>query len=506
MNELELKFRLDERAAQQWQRMFDAQGARRLRLRARYFDTDDGSLGRAGIALRLRLEGDHWVQTLKARGDSAVHRLEHEVAVPAAPDETPALDIAHHTGTPAHEQLLKAMGGTGQAALEERFATDVWRSIVVIEDPAGSRVEAALDLGHVHAGDRRAPVAELELEHLDGPVASLFKRAEEALSVGGLWLSTISKAEQGERLRQGSPTPATKARAVASMPNATGAQVLRMVLANTLAQVLPNLSIAAEGQADDEHIHQARVGLRRLRTALREFAKTGPRIDPVWESALAKTFRTLGEQRDHEAVSAAVRPLLEAAGAPKTVWDAPTAVDTTAAARAPALQQTLLHLLSLLHDSDESLSPLSHEAVLELFAKRLQRLHRRVERAGRVFETLSTTEQHAVRKRLKRLRYLSEFAQLLWAADEVDAYVDTLKPMQEALGHHADCTVAAEHFQRDAKTDPSAQFAAGYLRGHLETTARVAHKALRRMRKLQRFWRDRPPPLKTKESALLRER
>lgn len=490
MNELELKFRLDEPAALRWQQMFEARRARRLRLRARYFDTNDSQLASAGIALRLRLEGDHWVQTLKARGDSAVHRLEHEVPVPAAPEETPSLDIDLHAGTPAHERLLKALGSTGPAGLVERFATDVWRSIVVIEDTDGSRVDAALDQGHVRAGERVATVAELELEHLDGPVSSLFRRAEEALSVGGLWLSTISKAEQGDRLRAGSPSPATRAQPLASAPGAPGAKVLRAMLDNTLAQVLPNLSITAEGQADAEHIHQARVGLRRLRTVLREFAKASPGIDPAWEPALARTFRTLGEQRDRDAVLAAVQPLLEAAGAPTLAWATNEDIDVVAAARAPALQQTLLRLLALLHADDESLSPLSGKATADRMATRLQRLHRRVERAGRVFETLPLVDQHAARKRLKRLRYLSEFAQLLWPEEKVRAYVDTLKPMQEALGLHADCAVAAEHFRHDAESNPAAQFAAGYLQGHLETTAREAHKALRGMRNLKRFWRD----------------
>ncbi len=490
MNELELKFRLDEHAALRWQQMFDAQHARRLRLRARYFDTDDGSLGRAGIALRLRLEGDHWVQTLKARGESAVHRIEHEVAVAGTTDDTPALDIARHAGTPAHEPLLKALGSSGPAALVERFATDVWRSIAVIDGGEGSRIEAALDLGHVRASGREAAIAELELEHLAGPLSALFKRAEEALSIAGLWLSTISKAEQGERLRAGSPTPATKAQALPSVHDAHGAKVLRTVLNHTLAQILPNLAITAEGKADAEHIHQARVGLRRLRTVLREFATASPGIDPTWEPVLARTFRTLGEQRDRDAVLAAVRPLLEAAGAPALAWAAHEDIDVVAAVRAPALQQTLLRLLALLHADDDSLSPLSGKATADLMATRLQRLHRRVERAGRVFETLPPVEQHAARKRLKRLRYLSEFAQLLWPEDKVLAYVDKLKPMQEALGQHADCAVAAEHFRHDAEADPAAQFAAGYLQGHLETTAREAHKALRGMRKLKRFWRD----------------
>ena len=45
-------------------------------LAARYLETADGDLARARVALRLRLEGDAWVQTLKAEGRVALQRLE----------------------------------------------------------------------------------------------------------------------------------------------------------------------------------------------------------------------------------------------------------------------------------------------------------------------------------------------------------------------------------------------------------------------------------------------
>ncbi|HET7794923.1 MAG TPA: CYTH and CHAD domain-containing protein [Rhizobacter sp.] len=490
MNELELKFRLDDAASLRWQQMFEAQGARRQRLRARYFDTEDSRLAAAGVALRLRLEGRRWVQTLKATGESTVHRLEHEVAVQAAPGDTPALDLARHAGTPALARLQQALGDAAPQALIERFATDVWRASLVIEGADGSRIEAALDLGHVHAGGRQAPIAELELEHLAGPLATLFDRAHDALGAGGLWLSSISKAEQGERLRRGSPSPALEAQAVTWPKQASGAVMLRALLLNTLAQVLPNLSVTAEGQADAEHIHQARVGLRRLRTLLRELATASPGFDTRWDATLGEAFSALGERRDHEAVAAAVRPLLETAGAPKTTWTLPPTADTTAAARAPALQQVLLQLLALAHADDSAVSALSAKALTALFAKRLSRLHRQVRRDGRAFDSLPLARQHRVRRRLKRLRYLSEFAQPLWRGDKAGAYAEALKPMQDALGQHTDCAVAAEHFRHDALTDPAAQFAAGFLLAHLETTARNAHLALRRMRKLKPFWDD----------------
>lgn len=495
MNEFELKFRLDAAAAQRWQQLFKAQGARRVHLRARYFDTDDGRLAAAHIALRLRLEGRRWVQTLKAGGDTPVHRLEHEVAVPAAAGQVPTLDLARHAGAPALDRLRDALGDASVESLVERHATDVWRSIVMLQDAAdGSRIEAALDIGKVSAAERHVALHELELEHLDGSLAGLFRRAEEAVEAareggGAMWLSTVSKAEQGEQLRLGTTSLEAKARPLQLPAHADGATMLREVLRNTLDHMLPNLSQVAEGAGSAEHLHQARVGLRRLRTALRELAELSPAIDPTWESALARTFAQLGARRDAETVAEAVCPLLEAAGAPKTVWSAHVDTDTAAAVRAPEFQQALLQLLALAHAGDDAFAVLSHEALAQHLAQRLQRLHRQVCRDGRRFDSLPIARQHRVRKRLKRLRYLAEFATPLWPHKDVTRYVAALKPMQESLGWHADCAVAAEHFAEDARHDPAALFAAGYLKAHLQTTARAAHAALRDLRRTKRFWK-----------------
>ena len=44
-----------------------------------------------------------------------------------------------------------------------------------------------------------------------------------------------------------------------------------------LEQVLVNASEIAAGSSDAEHVHQLRVGIRRLRTAMRELAVWGAR-------------------------------------------------------------------------------------------------------------------------------------------------------------------------------------------------------------------------------------
>lgn len=489
MSELELKFCLTPAAATRWLAALKAQGATKQRLQAAYFDTPDGHLAKAHAALRLRLEGRHWVQTFKSAGDSPVHRQEHEVFVSSPTSKRPALDLTRHDGTPAQAALLAALDGIPSEALEERYATDMQRWTLHVHTAEGTAVEMALDLGEVRAAGRSDPVAELELEYEAGPLEGLFAMARDVAGEGGLWLSTLSKAERGEALRRGAPSPARKARSLAWPHKAPGADVLRGVLLNTTGQVLANAGPVAEGQGDVDHIHQLRVGIRRLRTALRELAFLSPRlVDAGWEAPLREVFARLGEQRDAVAVADAVNALLVEANAPKTRWDPPPPVDASALVREPPFQQAMLGILALAHAPDDAFEPLDPPQARERIAKALARLHRRILKAGRRFDELDIEHQHRVRKQLKRLRYLAEFSHGLWGKGRGERFLEQLRPAQDVLGRHADCAVAAEHFRRDAQHDPRSWFAAGYLQDHLRLTAEDARQVLRRLKKVEPFW------------------
>jgi inorganic triphosphatase YgiF len=496
MTELEIKFCLDAAAARRWRSTLQAQGAQARRLQAVYFDTDDGALAQARMALRLRDEDGQWVQTLKAEGSSPIHRLEHEVPVPAARrTAVPAIAMARHDGTPAGDALHAVLGARGDGALQPRHETDVTRLVLHVRTAGGTEAELALDDGEVRAGGRREPLAELEVEHLGGPLAGLFDIAQDIAATGGAWLSTLSKAERGERLRagpEGLPS-AVKARPVElpSRADADAAQLLHAVLRNVLAQVLPNASLVAEGSVDAEHIHQLRVGLRRLRTALRELGTLSAALQPAWDAPLHEAFTQLGVQRDNETVAEAVQPLLQAAGAPQARWTLPPPADIAAAVRSPALQQVLLQVLRLTLSEPEAgaAGPLDPAPLKHLLVQRLQALHRQVLRDGKRFHQLPPDRQHRVRKRAKRLRYLAEFVRPLWRGKAVGRYVDTLKPVQDALGAHNDTAVAAQKFRDDAVHSPDALFAAGFLQAHLDRTSRDAHKALRRFgERAEPFW------------------
>jgi inorganic triphosphatase YgiF len=134
-------------------------------------------------------------------------------------------------------------------------------------------LEAALDIGDVKAGNRVMPICELELEHKSGDSRELFALAKAWLDHGGLWLNTLSKSRRGSVLANGHDHgPPFKAETPKCDRAMDGETMLRTILQSVLRQVLGNASELSSGSTSDEHVHQMRVGLRRLRTALREFS------------------------------------------------------------------------------------------------------------------------------------------------------------------------------------------------------------------------------------------
>ena len=95
-----------------------------VHLHAEYVDTVDWQLSLHGLTWRIRREGERWVQTLKARGDSAgdIERIEHDVDItdrvgPGA--GPPAPDPALHHGTAAGSRIAHLLADA---------ATESWKT------------------------------------------------------------------------------------------------------------------------------------------------------------------------------------------------------------------------------------------------------------------------------------------------------------------------------------------------------------------------------------------
>lgn len=534
--EIEFKFHIPAERLQAVEAAMRRGAVVRTRLQARYFDTADQALAEQGIVLRLRKEGRRWVQTAKATGDNALHRLEHNVdlGAAAAGSAAPVIDPQRHQGTPVGDRLAKVLAASG-APLVERQSTDIVRLTrdVRTTGAGGAIVELALDIGKVvaHAGtpdERESPVCELELELKRGDVQGLVALARRWSQQHGLWFSTVSKAERGARLlAKVEVVPAVKAEAPRFPEEKDhkldGRAIQQAVVASCLAQMLPNASEIAAGSTDEEQIHQLRIGIRRLRTALRELAGLDERTDlfngAEWEPPLVEAFRALGVLRDREQVARLAQPQLRDAGAPE--FD-PLAGDAAAAApapspggvvRAPVFQSVLVSLIGFTamaaaeaapkgddEASEQAPSPsgpLDASHARRYLRKHLQHLHEQIVRDGRRFESLSSEDQHRTRKRLKRLRYLAEFVMPLFADGDdekksaAERYLKRLRPAQDALGEFNDEGVALALYREATQRDARAWFAVGWFSARHASGAKACRKALGKIEEAPRFWKKR---------------
>ena len=319
-SEIELKFRIPPARLAALRRAVATRSAEVLPLAAVYFDTPGEHLARARVALRLRREGATWVQTLKAEGGSAIHRLEHNLVV--ASTRQPALDLSRHDGTAAGQVLREVLADAPNAPLSARYATEVQRTQRLLRAD-GARIELALDEGWITAGPHRLPICELEFELLAGTPQALLDVAGRWVDRFGLVLDVRSKSERGHRLATGMPAGRpTKARPLRLPADASPAQALAAMLANALSQTLANASVMADADlaeqvtADAEYLHQLRVGLRRLRSLLRVYGPLAPPADAALAPALGALFGQLGAARDRDAMAEWLWPALHAADAP----------------------------------------------------------------------------------------------------------------------------------------------------------------------------------------------
>ena len=278
MQEIELKFQVPPEARPRLIEALSGADARTTRLRARYFDTDDRLLARSAFALRLRQEGEGWVQTLKGRGDGLMTRLEHNAPLGTdSGDTAPELSLDRHASTPAGEALLALLTRAGRtpADLALQFSTDITRTHAEVQ-AEGAVVELALDVGQIEGGGRTLPVWEIEFELVSGPAEGLLSLAYLWTEAFGLWLDVRSKAERGDRLARG----VTQGEVPAPVSVDAGQPWPRQVAA-TLAPVLALVGDVAEGLASSAQQVALAQALVVLLDVLRRDPVAADVVEPV---------------------------------------------------------------------------------------------------------------------------------------------------------------------------------------------------------------------------------
>ncbi|WP_459207430.1 CYTH domain-containing protein [Pseudomonas sp. MLB6B] len=162
-----------------------------------YFDTAEGDLSAAQVALRLRRDGEVIIQTLKCRGRSVAGLSERQEF--EWPLDKPKLDLKKLDATCWPE----ALAALDKKTIKPLFSTDFTREYAEIAWGRGKAkvvIEVALDQGSVVAGKRKEDICEVELELREGNAEALLELAAELAATHALMPCDISKAERGYRL------------------------------------------------------------------------------------------------------------------------------------------------------------------------------------------------------------------------------------------------------------------------------------------------------------------
>jgi triphosphatase len=420
-----------------------------------YFDTPERELAARGMALRLRKSGRRWIQTFKCGGgsDGGLHlRDEFESTV-----GTPELDLAALALTPAASLFADA---AFLARLGPAFVTRFRRTAWIVTLAPGQTAEVALDQGDVLAGDASAPISEVEIELLVGEPAHLFAFAQRLLSEVPLRLENVTKAERGYRLLAPVEPAAVRSTPVVLPAAMRVTEAFAAVALSCVHQLQANERGVLES-ADPEYVHQARVALRRLRSAFGVFRPALPReaVGPLVDR-LRALGNALGSARDWDVFTTETLPPVAAAlpGLP-SLEQVRTAAEqrrgearrhAIAAVAASAYTALLLDLVAMLVAlARPPVDTTTAIATVGTFApEALARRHKRVRRAAKHATPDDLPTLHALRIEVKKLRYATEFFQSLLPRKALRASVAQAAALQEILGRVNDASVTGELLAR----------------------------------------------------------
>jgi CHAD domain-containing protein len=197
---------------------------------------------------------------------------------------------------------------------------------------------------------------------------------------------------------------------------------------------------------EPEFLHQLRVGMRRLRAALRAFRSIlVPKDARRVIRSLRKLSPRLGAARDWDVL---VGRLEAQHGSPGLLRKAQA---RQATARRAARRALVSKRFASIGPRVRKLATTPSSATLAQFgAASLARAHRKLVAQADRPDWTDAAARHAVRIRVKRLRYSCEFFAPAFPAKRVSPYIAALKALQDILGALNDISVGRRLIGFDA--------------------------------------------------------
>jgi CHAD domain-containing protein len=230
----------------------------------------------------------------------------------------------------------------------------------------------------------------------------------------------------------------------------------RRILTAALGHLLANQPAALAGEV--EGVHQMRIAVRRLRSAVALFENhLDANAAQRFGAELKHLGQALGSVRDWDVYCRDILPRVEQhapAAKPQFLRGPAAAARDEALHRlkqelaTPAFTSLVVGLAALTEGETGGLlregGKLEDEQLSDLAPKLLRRAIRKMQRRGRHLGRRSIEELHELRKTLKRVRYGVEFLSSLGKPKHVRAFLDGCKDLQERLGAINDASLAVD--------------------------------------------------------------
>jgi inorganic triphosphatase YgiF len=504
--ESEVKFEASTRdlrklAAARILRRSDGELPRHKYLVSTYFDTPKLLLRKNGVSLRVRQTGKKRVQTIKTvNGGISLSRGEWEHKLQG---DEPDLRAARGT---ALEPLLSSKL---KRDLEPIFTTHVQRTFLPICS-GNSQIELALDEGHVRAGQKSAPLAEVELELKKGTASDLFKAARRVAGLAPIKLALKSKSEQGYDLIADQPSRAFHGSRIILRHDTSIAAAFQVIGRSVLRHIAANEP--AVNAADPDGVHQMRVGVRRLRAAIAVFSELldGQQTEQIkrdlkWLAGKLAPVRDLdvflkGKIESFEGSDSPTAGLPELKS--ELTYRRDIAAESAKAAIATARYRLLIfNILEWIEDGKWLKRPQGKRKIrpfaADLFERRTGKARRKAKKAGEV----DAHARHKLRIAIKKLRYALYFFETLYSHDgsakALSRYKKYLKDLQDNLGALNDIAVhqklaiklaAGSGGPKPELVSYAAGMIAGCERSEIQPILADVTKTARKLRRARSFW------------------
>jgi CHAD domain-containing protein len=236
-----------------------------------------------------------------------------------------------------------------------------------------------------------------------------------------------------------------------------------LIFTECLQHWTSNEAVVLKG-ADPEGIHEMRVGLRRMRSALSDFRAIIPAPQLAWMKREGKwLIRGLGAARDWDVFLAELLEPVETARPQdhglSELRTAARAEQKRGYATTRGAIRCLRHSRFVVQMRDwlsaqrwrQQKDQASLDEPIQKLARRvLRKRHDAALKLGRDFSRLSAEQRHQLRIALKKLRYTADFFRSLYPKKQAKPYFRALAQTQKCLGHMNDVVVAEHLLERMA--------------------------------------------------------